>query len=135
MKTTRLTLLLLAITAILMLAACKTVPVYNVNDAGVPSPQNDPLTMKQIEKAIVTGGAGLGWSMRTIKPGLIEATLNIRSHQAVVDITYDQKDYSIIYKSSINLKYDGTKIHKYYNGWIQNLSNAINNNLTTAQYE
>ena len=35
--------------------------------------------------------------------------------------------YSIDYKNSLNLKYDSTKntIHKNYNGWIQNLDNAI----------
>ncbi|MBI9080488.1 MAG: hypothetical protein JEY79_12205 [Pseudodesulfovibrio sp.] len=132
---TRLTMLLLALTSILMLAACRTAPVYNVNDAAVPSPQNNPLTMPQIEEAIVKAGAGLGWNMRAIKPGLVEATLNIRAHQAVVNITYNQKDYNIVYKSSSNLKYNGTKIHSNYNGWVKNLSQAINNNLATKQYQ
>ena len=44
---------------------------------------------------------------------------------AKVDINYNTKTYSITYKDSSDLDYDGTKIHKNYNGWIQNLDNAI----------
>ena len=53
-----------------------------------------------------------------------------RDHRAVVDVRYDTKTYSIKYKDSSNLQYDGTSIHKNYNGWIQNLDNAIRARLT-----
>ncbi|WFS63851.1 hypothetical protein LF599_06735 [Pseudodesulfovibrio thermohalotolerans] len=133
MKRTRLILIFCALAAVLLLVSCRTAPIYNINDAAIPQAAQGPMTMQQVQNAIVKAGTGLGWNMRVIKPGLIEATLNIRAHQAVVDITYDQQDYSINYKSSINLKYNGTKIHSNYNGWIQNLSQAINNNLAVIQ--
>ena len=55
------------------------------------------------------------------------ATLHLRTHTAVVEIKHDLKNYSIRYKSSINLRYDqaNNTIHSNYNGWITNLNNAI----------
>jgi hypothetical protein len=54
------------------------------------------------------------------------ATLDLRTHHAVVEIAYNAKSYSIAYKESNNLNYDGKSIHRNYNGWIHNLQNAIN---------
>ena len=135
MKKLNLVILFSVLSVVLMLTACRTAPVYNVHNAAIPNTEKAPMTMQDIEAAIVRAGAGLGWNMRPVKPGLITATLNLRSHQAVVDITYDLEDYSIDYKSSINLKYNGTKIHSNYNGWIQNLNNAINAQLSTEMYK
>ena len=56
-------------------------------------------------------------------PGLPVAIA--RPDVAVVDIDYTQTTYSIKYNESTNLDYDGEKIHKNYNGWIQNLDKAI----------
>lgn len=105
-----------------VLAACRTAPVYNV--------ENDTFTatapsLEAASKMIRAAGASLGWQMQEQGPGHILGRLPIRSHLAVVDINYDVERYSIRYKSSTNLKYDGTKIHSNYNGWIENLQNAI----------
>lgn len=109
-------------------AACRTSPVYNVENAQFIS---EAQSLEQADKAIKAAGAGLGWQMKTTKPGHIVATLPIRSHLAVVDITYDRTQYNIRYKDSNNLKYDGTNIHSNYNGWIQNLQAAITAQSTT----
>jgi len=58
-------------------------------------------------------------------PGAIRGTLNLRTHQAVVDIPHDTQRFGIRYVSSSNLDYDGTGIHRNYNSWVQNLQNAI----------
>ena len=63
--------------------------------------------------------------MRKEAPGHIIGTLNIRDHIAIVDITYNSDSYSITYKDSTNLNYNGTNIHRNYNNWINNLDNAI----------
>jgi hypothetical protein len=76
---------------------------------------------KQIERA----GAGLGWQIDPVSPGLVRATLNIRTHVAVTEIAYDTTRFTIRYVDSRNLGYDGTSIHKNYNGWIHNLERAI----------
>jgi hypothetical protein len=103
------------------LAACRTAPIYNVeSEKFVGTAPLDERTA-QIKRA----GAGLGWVMEEVRPGVIQATLNIREHQAVALIDYTPTTFSIHYKNSVNLKYDGNQIHSNYNGWIQNLERAI----------
>lgn len=117
-----LTRFLVALVLVGGIAACRTASVYNVHDASFTS---EAPTLDAAEKAIRLAGASLGWQMKTESPGHLVATLPIRSHLAVTDITFDQDSYSIIYKDSNNLKYNGSTIHSNYNGWIQNLQAAI----------
>lgn len=98
--------------------------VYNVRNAPVAANANQ-YSMDDIKKAIMRAGAGLGWSIREVAPGQLEGTLHLRKHMAQVDIPYSKHSYSVIYKASDNLRYDGEKIHSNYNGWIQNLDKAI----------
>lgn len=109
------------------LAGCRSNPVMNVDDAAI-SLQNEP-SIEQVEKAIIRAGASLGWNIKKLAPGKMEGRLMLRSHVAVVDITYDTKSYSIEYKDSTNLDYDGTNIHSNYNGWVQNLNRNIQQEL------
>lgn len=108
--------------------------IYNVKDAPVITASGKTPSLEEMQKAILTAGAGLNWSMAVVKPGHIVGTLNVRSHQAVVDIVYNSKTYSITYKDSTNLKYDAEKktIHENYRSWIQNLDNNIRNRMTVA---
>ncbi len=108
--------------------------IYNVKDAPVITASGKTPSLEEMQKAILTAGAGLNWSMAVVKPGHIVGTLNVRSHQAVVDIVYNSKTYSITYKDSTNLKYDPEKktIHENYRSWIQNLDNNIRNRMTVA---
>jgi hypothetical protein len=119
---------LLAAVAAAALAACVQ-PIYNVKSAPVEAPGGKPPTMAEVEKAIVRAGSSLGWRMQPVKEGHVVGTLHLRAHTAVVDITYDTKTYNITYKDSMELNYDGTNIHKNYNGWIQNLDKGIRTQL------
>src|SRR5689334_19897093 len=85
------------------LASCAGVPILNVKDAPIKTLSGKAMTQEQVTKAIVLAGMGLKWDMDVAEPGHIIGTLDLRSHQAVVDITYDTKAYSITYKSSKNL--------------------------------
>jgi hypothetical protein len=107
----------------LALGACRAAPLYNVSSATMSTPPT--ATVEQVAGAIKRAGVGLGWQMIDKGPGEIEGRLKLRSHLAVVSVTFDNKNFSIFYKDSNNLDYDGTRIHKNYNGWIQNLENAI----------
>lgn len=82
-------------------------------------------TMAQRADQIRRAGAGLGWRIEQQGSGLMRGTLNLRTHQAVVDIPYDTQRFSIRYVSSANLDYQNGLIHKNYNSWVQNLQNAI----------
>ncbi|MDX1431840.1 MAG: hypothetical protein R3286_05265 [Gammaproteobacteria bacterium] len=116
-------------TAVAVLAACAQ-PVYNVKDAPVSTNLQSP-SLDDVTMAIRRAGASLGWQMKEQTPGHMVGTLNIRRHMAMVDITYNLREFSIQYRDSTNLDYDGTSIHRNYNGWIQNLENAIKVQLTT----
>lgn len=109
----------------LVLVGCVTNPVYNVTDAPVMT-NTRAYTARDVRSAILQAGAAQGWQMKDIRPGLIVGTLNVRDHLAQVDIEYGRKTYSILYKNSYNLNYDGANIHKNYNEWVQQLNTAIN---------
>ncbi|MGY3857467.1 MULTISPECIES: hypothetical protein [Aeromonas] len=107
----------------LLLAACSTSkPIQNL-------PANQVtfnLSEEQVANAIVNGGISKGWVMKKEQPGLIRGQLNVRQHQAVINIPYSTHDYSINYVSSVNLDDDGKgAIHRSYNRWILGLNQAI----------
>jgi hypothetical protein len=116
--------------SLVFLSGCVTNPIVNVSDQSVVT-NNPNYTEADVKKAIIRAGAGLGWNMNADKPGHILATLHLRTHMAQVDINYNKQKYSITYKDSENLDYDGKNIHRNYNGWIQNLDKAIKVQLNT----
>lgn len=118
-----------ALVATFVLAACTTVPIMNVDNAAVPTVSGKPLTKEQVRAAIIRAGGALGWQMKDEGPDKLVGTLVLRTHTAVVEIPYSSTNYSIKYRSSIDLNESGGNIHKNYNGWIQNLNRGINTQL------
>ena len=120
-------LLMLSIAFVLSLAffGCGTPPIYNVNNNTIVADKK--VTMEDVEKAIIRAGGGLGWIIKKEKEGVLKGTLVLRTHTAVVSITYNTQEYSINYVSSVNLDYnpETNTIHSNYNGWIQNLNKNI----------
>jgi len=117
-------------TLVLLVSGCGTQPVYNVSDSPVAASKPNP-SLDEVGKAIQRAGVALGWQIKETKPGHMLGTLYLRKHVAVVDINYSVKSYSIKYKDSTELNYDGANIHKNYNGWIQNLDKGIRAQLST----
>ena len=117
-----------AIVAVLLLIAACSHPIMNVSNESLNAPAS--ATEKQVGDAIRQAGSGLGWVMKPGGLGKIQGTLLLRTHVAVVDIGYSKSAFSITYKDSTNLGYNGTSIHRNYNGWIQNLKNAIAANVS-----
>jgi len=113
----------------LALVGCVTNPVYNVTDAPVTTSTRS-YAVRDVRNAILQAGTSLGWQMKDARPGLIIGTLKVRDHMAEVEIPYNRRNYSIVYRDSYNLNYDGATIHKNYNGWVQRLSTAINSRLS-----
>ena len=125
MKSAALKVLLVAFAAA-ALAACGTLqPIYNVKGAPVEAPGGKPPTLAEVEKAILRAGAALGWKMQPARPGVMVGTITLRRHTAIIDVTFDTRTFNITYKDSVELDYDGTNIHRNYNGWIQNLDKGI----------
>lgn len=113
------------ILALVLMSGCRSGMVYNVD--AMPVDVKKATTEDQMYSAIKQAGISLGWIVKKVDEGHATAQLNLRSHMALVDIKYTQDEYSITYKNSINLNYDPAKntIHSNYNGWIQNLNQAI----------
>ena len=108
----------------LALTSCRMAPVYNVESSTMPTPPT--ATLQDVTDAIKRAGVTLGWQMTDKGPGELEAKIIVRSkHTAIVSITFDTKQFSIFYVDSVNLNYTGTQIKTGYNGWIENLENAI----------
>lgn len=113
----------------LLLVGCRTAPIYNVDRSPVPSSAG--LTVKQVGNVIEGVAVETGWSIERKTPGQMVGTLRLRRHLAIVNITYDAKQFSIQYKDSRVLKYDGEKIHRNYNNWIHKLQRRITARLVT----
>lgn len=124
-----LALVLLIGLSLAIATGCRSNPVYNVQDATVVTSTDKPASAEDVKKAIVRAGTALGWNMKTEKPGHIVGTINLRKHMAQVDIKYNAQSYSITYRDSQNLDYDGTNIHSNYNGWVQRLQQNIQSQL------
>jgi hypothetical protein len=109
------------IVSLALLAGCGAALVRNVDAAMITGNHS----VANVEKAIVRAGTDLGWMMTKKSDKHIVGKLALRTHLAVIDITFDKNSYSIKYKDSTNLGYNGSSIHSNYNGWIQNLQKAI----------
>ena len=97
--------------------------IQNIESSPITSSR--VLSIEDVERAIIEGCRVRGWLPSSIAPGQIEAVLYIRSHVAKVDIPFTTKNYSILYKDSVNLDYKNGKIHRNYNKWVQNLNRDI----------
>jgi len=84
-------------------------------------------TLDQVTAAIMRAGPVKSWQMNLVQPGLVEATRTWGSgkHQIVVNVTYTTKRYSIVYKTSTNLKEQGQSIHWSYNREVNRLNDEI----------
>ena len=110
----------------LIILGCTGQPIHDFEQEYIPTFRNgDSPSIEQVEKAIISAAQKRGWSPRIVAPGLIEARIKVRAHQAIVEIPYTATSYSIRYKDSKNLNYDNGKIHRNYNKWVGKLSGSI----------
>ena len=121
---------LMTLGVLLLAVGCaSTRPIVNVTDVPVVVSRGNQLSATQVRDAIMRAGGSLGWQMTATDPGLIAGRLNLRKHAAMIDVRYNAKTYSILYKDSSNLDYQNGQIHKNYHGWIENLDRSIRNEL------
>jgi hypothetical protein len=94
--------------------------------SGVPS-------AAQVREAIMAAGRARLWEFTDDSPGKLSAVLRVRErHEIHVLIPYDQRFYSVLYESSVNMNYrpqDGT-IHSNYNRWVRDFVSTINVSLS-----
>ncbi len=111
----------------LFVLACAMPVVQDIHGEAIVS--RAPLTLHEVETAILKAARIRGWETQVVEPGHIVATLRVRESRVTTDIFFETDKYSILYRSSTNLEYDGTYIHRSYNRWIRNLSVDIHRTL------
>jgi len=113
---------LVAVAAGIGLGACRAQPIYESSNGQFQG----RATLAEREALIRRAAASQpGWSVQSMRPGLLRATNTWRSHQMTVDIAFDVRTFTIRYVNSVNLDYDGTRIHQNYNARVQALERAI----------
>ena len=100
-----------------------------------PEPVSVPagIAAADVAKAIKVGIIRRGWVVTKEEDGLIEATLNVRTHMAKVNIPYSTQQVAIHYVASDNLDYQEKKGVKYIHGnyikWVRNMQSDIQREL------
>ena len=115
--------ILLIVTVLIMLSACRSAPVYTANDVSI-SP-NASASEEEIAEVIWSAARRLGWQTKKVGEWKIKAVKQIRNHSLTVSIPYSKNAFSIIYVDSENLDYDGQTIHVNYNVWVSRLEQRI----------
>ncbi|HVP66831.1 MAG TPA: hypothetical protein VMT17_06170 [Anaeromyxobacteraceae bacterium] len=113
------------------------VPIVNYNWP-IVAPSGRVVTDGDVRNAIIRAAASLGWTLVPDGDKKFVATLVVRNkHTVVADVTYSAEKYSVVYKSSINMKYgvdDGVPvIHPFYNDWARTFAEGIRNEIVRAE--
>ena len=109
----------------------RTQPVYNVVDKPIHTPSGKPLDLSQVEQVLRDAAMSKGWTVDREHDGHLQAEIHVRQHWALVDITFTESTYSISYRDSKVLKYDGEKIHRNYNKWVKTLERLADDRFST----
>ncbi len=106
-------------------AARSAVPLVEYEDVAATTSSGKVASADEIRKAFMVAGARHNWVFTEEGPNKLVGTLNIRTHQIVVDVPISEGKFSVLYKNSVNMKYgmeEGKKvIHPQYNNWVKNL--------------
>jgi hypothetical protein len=112
----------IAVGAGIGLGACRAQPIYESSNGQFQGRGS----LSEREALIRRAAASQpGWSVQSMRPGLLRATNTWRSHQMTVDISFDIRTFTIRYVNSVNLDYNGAQIHAAYNDRVQALERAI----------
>ena len=114
------------------LAACVAVaragePIANFEHQRVSAMSGAP-TAAQVRDAIVAAGKSKQWTFHEAGPGKLVGMLIVRNkHMIEVAVTYDARQYSVVYSNSANMNYDAgeSSIHPNYNRWVRELVDSI----------
>lgn len=73
-----------------------------------------------------------GWVVTERRAGETDATLIGGDYRADITVRYTASSYSVVYRDSQGLDYDGQKIHRHFNNWLNNLRISIERELIAA---
>ena len=117
--------------------AAASVTIRNTPPTPHFAPAGTPLA--DLAAAIRKAANEEGWRIIAEAPGVMQASLHVRSHEAVVSIGFDESNFWIEYADSVNLDYNpnglrktrtrrevkGPRIHRNYHVWVDQLAKEI----------
>jgi hypothetical protein len=108
-------------------AGGRPIPMMEVIDAPVAWVGGAPSDAALVQRAIMSALLAKAWQPRLVSPGLIHAVLSHGDWTAEIDVTYDERQYSIRYSASEHLDYDPVRkvIHRNFNKWLATLRYLI----------
>lgn len=105
----------------------------------IPMPSYDHVNITQFRRSTDEVGAAIeralvsrNWVVTARRPGELDASLVGPEFRADITIPYSASAYSLRYRDSQGLDYDGENIHRHYNNWMNNLSISIERELLAA---
>lgn len=117
---------------ILLLAAACTKPMHTVEASKYGWGPQKGVTLAQMQGAIETTARDLGWQLSDVKSGSFtgERNWDANKHKIAVGVIYDEKSFSIRYKDSKNMSFNGSSIHHTYNDMVSALQDNIKTNVS-----
>ena len=101
-------------------------PVLTINHAPVVGTPPGVDGAAYVHESILRAVQRRGWMVEQDVPGMVVATIRRDTLFATVEIPYTATDFSIVHKASApGFKFDGQRIHKHYNTWVDNLRVSI----------
>ena len=121
---------LMALALAVGLAGCVTMilPMERLENVAITHPDGQQGVAAAIDRAF----AARSWVVTARRAGETDSTLIGADFRADVTAIYTASSYSIVYRDSQGLDYDGTKIHRHYNNWLNNLRISIERELIAA---
>lgn len=109
-----------------LVAACGG-EIHRVESVGYGYGPQKGVTLEQMRAAIESSATGRGWQLSNAKSGSFDAKREwgAGKHNIVVTVFYDPKTFSIRYKDSRAMGYDGRFIHHTYNDMVRDLEETI----------
>ena len=113
--------------AIFFLAACATEQMHKVDKVDYGYYTKKSLTMEKVRTTIERTATRNGWRLSNQQDGSFSGKREWGGgkHNIVVDVIYDLRKFSIKYRDSHQMKYDGSWIHNSYNRMVQKLEKDI----------
>jgi hypothetical protein len=117
---------------ILLLAAACTKPMHKVEASKYGWGPQKGVTLAQMRSTIEKTAQDLGWQLSDVQAGSFTARQEwgATKHNIVVGVVYDEKTFSIRYKDSKNMSFNGSSIHHTYNDMVSTLQDHIKTNVS-----
>jgi hypothetical protein len=107
-------------------------PILTIDHAPVIVPRDRTPTRDMVHDAVVRAMSSRGWNINRDDADGVTGTVISGNNSATVHVQYDERSYSIHYvDSSPSLKFDGARIHRKYNDWVEKLSRSIRSYLNS----